>query len=103
MSQAASKKQDAHWENDLVVLNSLKQSQAYIEFTLEGKIIDANDIFLAEMGYLKQEVLGFHHSMLVEPDYTASIEYKHFWRDLSHGKAQQQEFARIKKTGEKST
>lgn len=44
--------------------NAIQQNTAYISFNPQGYIIDANDIFLAAVGYSKAEVLGKHHRKL---------------------------------------
>ena len=47
------------------VLKAINKSHAVIEFDLDGKILDANDIFLDVMGYRLSEIRGKHHSMFV--------------------------------------
>ncbi|MDX1925989.1 MAG: methyl-accepting chemotaxis protein [Pirellulaceae bacterium] len=77
----------------------LDESQATIEFELDGTIITANDNFLRTMGYSLMEIVGKHHSMFVEPKYASSPEYRQFWSDLSSGKRQEAEFKRLGKSG----
>ncbi len=40
-----------------------------IEFTLDGKILSANENFLKTMGYRADEIVGQHHRMFVDPAY----------------------------------
>ena len=60
-------------------LNAIGKSQAVIEFNLDGTIITANQNFCAAMGYALSEIQGKHHSMLVDPAYKYSAEYRQFW------------------------
>lgn len=94
--QAKLKEQKEEMEAQSKAINS---TLAFIEFTTDGIIIDANDIFLKTMGYTSEEVLGKHHRMFAEASYTNSLAYTQFWQKLSGGIAQQGEFKRINKDG----
>lgn len=78
---------------------SLDNSQAIIEFNMDGSIITANKNFLMVMGYSLAEIQNQHHSIFVDLDYKNSAEYKQFWHDLSLGNFQQAEFKRLAKGG----
>jgi methyl-accepting chemotaxis protein len=78
---------------------AFSQVQAMIEFKSSGEIIDANDNFFATMGYRRDEIVGKHHRMFVEPAYAASPEYEAFWRRLNDGQAAVDSFRRIGKGG----
>lgn len=90
------KKRNADFEGQLDAIN---KSQAVIHFDLDGTILDANENFLSAMGYTREEVVGKHHSMFVEPEYKTSQEYRRFWDDLAAGKFQSDEFKRVGKGG----
>ena len=64
------------------VISSIKNNIATIEFSPDGTIIDANELFLAIAGYQKQEVIGKHHSVMCLSHYSNSSEYKEFWQNL---------------------
>ncbi|MEA1834045.1 PAS domain S-box protein [Methylobacterium durans] len=66
-------------------LAAVNRSQAVIQFDPSGRILDANENFLAAIGYRVGEVRGQHHSMFVEPDYAKSPEYAAFWERLRQG------------------
>ncbi|AWN41197.1 PAS domain S-box protein [Methylobacterium durans] len=66
-------------------LAAVNRSQAVIQFDPSGRILDANENFLAAIGYRVDEVRGRHHSMFVEPDYARSPEYAAFWERLRQG------------------
>ena len=81
-------------------IEAIGKSQAVIEFTPEGNIIQANDNFLNALGYSMDELKGKHHSLFVERSYQDSVEYKEFWRNLAAGKFDAGEYKRIGKGGE---
>ncbi|HLO75266.1 MAG TPA: PAS domain-containing methyl-accepting chemotaxis protein [Magnetospirillum sp.] len=80
-------------------LSALDKSQAVIEFTPDGTIIDANANFLKALGYELAEIKGKHHSMFVEAAYRDSPDYRDFWDKLRRGQAQVAQFKRIGKGG----
>ncbi|MEI5666212.1 methyl-accepting chemotaxis protein [Bosea sp. CCNWLW174] len=80
---------------------SIRRWQAVIEFDLDGKIIEANDLFLQAVGYQRSEIIGQHHSMFVPREERATEAYRSFWQDLSGGKAFQAQFARVAKSGKR--
>ena len=53
---------------------AIRKSQAVIEFSMDGTVLDANDNFLKALGYRLEEIQGQHHSMFVEPAYKLSSE-----------------------------
>ncbi|PIC02177.1 PAS domain-containing methyl-accepting chemotaxis protein [Caulobacter sp. X] len=76
-------------------VTAIHRSQAVIEFQLDGTIIDANDNFLATMGYRIEEIRGRHHSMFVDPADVASPDYARFWERLRAGEFFSDAFRRI--------
>jgi methyl-accepting chemotaxis protein len=46
---------------------AIGESQAVIEFNMDGTIITANENFLKAIGYTLAEIKGKHHGMFVEP------------------------------------
>jgi len=80
-------------------VDAIGRSQAVIEFTLDGRILDANENFLKVMGYRLDEIVGRHHSLFVDPAQHDSAEYKHFWQALVRGEFQAGQFVRIAKGG----
>jgi len=84
---------------DASLINGIFNSQAVIQFTLDGTIIDANDNFIKTVGYRRDEIIGRHHSIFVEPAYAASAEYRQFWEKLRTGDFLEGEFRRLGKGG----
>src|SRR3569623_917421 len=80
-------------------LAAIAKSQAIIEFTPDGTILDANQNFLGVMGYTLEEVRGQHQRILVERSYAQSPEYAEFWRRLGRGEFDSAEYKRLSKGG----
>ncbi|WP_315985444.1 methyl-accepting chemotaxis protein [Stenotrophomonas sp. Ste96] len=92
----AQKFQAADFAGQLAAIN---KSQAVIEFDLEGRILAANENFLAAMGYALEEVRGQHHSMFAEPEHRQSAEYRAFWAKLGRGEYDAGQYKRLGKGG----
>ncbi|WP_250132098.1 methyl-accepting chemotaxis protein [Stutzerimonas nitrititolerans] len=86
--------------SSLDVIDAIEQTQAVIEFDLDGKIVRANKKFLDLLGYSLDEVRGRHHSIFATPDYAQSTAYRSFWQDLRAGRPQTGEFKRLSRSGE---
>ncbi len=93
------------WDNVTTVrsnagsLAALNRSQAIIEFTLDGKVLHANDNFLRALGYSLDDIRGQHHSIFVEPSERNSPEYRAFWAKLGAGEYDSGQYKRITKSG----
>lgn len=94
-TQEETSRKEVELNNQLTAINS---SMASIEFTIDGIIETANDLFLKTMGYSLEEIRGKHHRMFVDAAYAQSDEYKRFWIDLAL-KTNSGEFKRIGKRG----
>ena len=81
-------------------IQAIGKAQAVIEFSLDGRILHANDNFLGALGYSLAEIKGQHHSMFVEPTYRASVEYRQFWDKLGRGDYEAGRFMRVGKSGQ---
>ncbi|MBC7928597.1 MAG: PAS domain-containing methyl-accepting chemotaxis protein [Bryobacteraceae bacterium] len=81
------------------VMAAINKSQAVIEFEMDGTILNANENFLAVVGYSLEEIAGRHHSMFVEDSYARSVEYREFWANLNRGLYQAAEYKRFGKAG----
>lgn len=78
---------------------AISKSQAVIEFTPDGVIVNANENFLTTLGYKLDEIKGQHHRMFVTPEEAASPDYKKFWEKLKSGAYDAGEYKRIGKGG----
>ncbi len=92
----AQQMQAADFAGQLAAINT---SQAVIEFSLDGRILSANDNFLAALGYSLDDVRGQHHSMFAEPDYARSDAYRAFWQKLGRGEFDAGQYRRLGKGG----
>ncbi len=70
------------------------QSHAIIVFDADGRILSANDRFMAIMGY-GPEIIGQMHVMFVHPDDRLNGTYERFWSRLRQGGSHSGEFRRI--------
>ncbi|MDD1795099.1 PAS domain S-box protein [Enterovibrio sp. ZSDZ42] len=80
-------------------MDAINKVQAVIEFDLQGNILMANENFLSVMGYTLKEIVGEHHSLFVEPEFSRSADYKKFWETLATGKTVTEQFKRLGKGG----
>jgi methyl-accepting chemotaxis protein len=70
-------------------VDAINKSTATITFDMKGFILDANEIFLETMGFKsneKNQVVGKHHSIFVNYEYSKSDDYTKFWQNLNKGK-----------------
>lgn len=82
-------------------MNAINQSNAVIEFDLDGNIVFANQLFLETLGYTSaSEIVGKHHRIFVEDEYEKSHDYAEFWETLRTGKFFSGEVVRVRKDGE---
>ncbi len=80
-------------------IDAINRSQAVIEFTMDGTILNANENFLSTVGYQLDEIKGKHHQIFVDSSYASSHEYRNFWNKLSKGEYHSGEYKRIAKDG----
>ena len=92
----AQKLQAADFDGQLAAIG---KAQAVIEFSLDGRVLNANPNFLAAVGYSADEVRGQHHSMFVEAAYRQSGDYRMFWEKLGRGDYDSGQYKRIAKGG----
>ncbi|MDU6728243.1 MAG: PAS domain-containing protein, partial [Bradyrhizobium sp.] len=78
-------------------IDAINKAQAVIQFTLDGKILDANDNFLNTLGYSLAEIKGQHHSIFVDVAYRSSTDYRMFWDKLARGEYEAGQYRRIGK------
>jgi methyl-accepting chemotaxis protein len=80
-------------------LTAINKVMAVIEFTLDGRVIDANENFLATLGYSLDEIRGQHHSMFVDAGDRQGPAYRAFWDKLARGEHDAGRYRRIGKGG----
>lgn len=84
---------------DEQTLRAIANAFAMIEFDPAGTVLRVNAVFLDLMGYAQEDLIGKHHSLLCERQYSASAAYRTLWKQLADGQFQQGEFCRVRKDG----
>jgi methyl-accepting chemotaxis protein len=91
--------QEIERQNAKGILSAIDESYAYVEFDLSGNVLTANENFLGLMQYKREEIIGKHHKIFVEASQSNLASYATFWEQLNSGKAQNDVYKRITKTG----
>lgn len=81
------------------ILNAIDQTNATIEFDMEGNIVNVNDMYLSVMGYSREELLGKNEISIVPEDEIHSLRYKMLWDTLKNNSFLSGEYRRISKSG----
>jgi len=99
-THAATAEIDAERLSELeAYMRAFDKSNAVIEFSPDGIVLNANQNFLSAMGYTLSEIVGQHHRMFVAPREAASARYDEFWKNLGQGNFASGEFMRVRKGG----
>jgi methyl-accepting chemotaxis protein len=80
-------------------LAAIDKVQAVISFGLDGTILEANDNFLATMGYAREDIVGQHHRIFVDRHDRETVEYRAFWEKLSRGEHDSALYRRVDSRG----
>lgn len=81
------------------IMRAIEDSFAYIEFDIEGNVLNCNKLFETAMGYSLNEIKGTHHRKFCDAALVSSSEYSQFWPDLKSGKAKSGIFKRQTRDG----
>ena len=81
-------------------VRAINEGMAVIEFDLKGNILDANDHFLATVGYTLAEIRGRHHQIFMDPEEARGPAYRDFWDRLGRGQGESGLYRRFAKNGE---
>lgn len=84
---------DAEWQAIEAVMAVLVMSQ-------DGIIERASPAFLDLVGFEQHELLGEHHRIICDSDYSGSEAYIRFWRELVTGNAKSGRFPIINANGQ---
>ena len=88
----------ARLESKNALFDALSRSQAIIEFTPEGYILDANDNFVKAVQYDLDEIKSQHHKIFCEDSFYQ--ENPSFWENLAKGEFRSGQFKRKTKHGD---
>lgn len=83
-----------------MILNTIQQNLAYIQFDTNRQVVDVNANFARTMKYREQEMMGMFHKELCSGSFVASSAYESFWKGLLSGRSQQDKIERVDSTGE---
>ncbi|GKT02120.1 PAS domain-containing protein [Acidovorax sp. SUPP3434] len=82
------------------LITALDRSMAVIEFSLDGKVLRANENFLTIMGYRADQASTMAHPDFCTPALVRSSEYTDFWSQLKAGVFVSGTFQRINSQGQ---
>jgi len=80
-------------------VRALERVAGVMVLSPDGLIESVNDILLDGLGYQRDDLIGQHHRVLCDEEYTRSEDYIRFWRELVTGHTRQGRFERIHANG----
>lgn len=81
------------------IFTAINNTLATIEFSLEGRVIAANEIFLKMMNYTLEEIENKTDRIFTDKSNEPIELYNKFWNELNKGILQRGDFKRITRTG----
>jgi len=81
------------------IMEAIHRIQAIVEFSIDGTILHANQLFLDTMGYTLAAIVGKHHSMFCAPGYAQGDDYQEFWKRLGAGQIASGTYERVGANG----
>ncbi|MBJ7539211.1 methyl-accepting chemotaxis protein [Marinomonas transparens] len=85
-------------DRQLAVYSAINRSSAVIEFEPDGTVLDANENFLATMGFNNSsEIIGQHHRLFCKDEFYQ--KNPDFWAELAQGDFKSGQFERVDKHG----
>lgn len=64
-------------------MDAFLATYASIDFTPDGTILEAKELFLQALGYTLSEIKGKHHRIFCRPESSQTAEYTKFWKKLA--------------------
>jgi methyl-accepting chemotaxis protein len=80
-------------------LAAINKAQAVVEYTLDGKVLAANDIFCSALGYSVEELQGQNLSMVSDAAFAQGNAWRQLFDHLRLGQHESGEFMRVAKGG----
>lgn len=87
-------------QENIEMFLALNRSTAIVQFSLDGKVLDANEQFTQAMGYSLTEIKGRHHRLFCTDEEGKSAQYSEFWNSLNKGIFIAGRFRRVDKRGQ---
>ncbi len=79
-------------------INAVLSSLSTVELDLDGRILDANDVFLGITGYEYTDLIGNLYSSLIPQHASDSLQYNMMWSSILSGSTFSGEFKILSKT-----
>jgi PAS domain S-box-containing protein len=80
---------------------AIERSVAVFGLTRDGIIVTVSDVVLDMLGHQSHQLIGKHHRVLCESDYSGSEEYIIFWRELVTGHVKEGRFTNVDAEGQR--
>jgi len=80
-------------------MEAIDKANAVIEFEVDGTVRTANGNFLSITGYTLDEIVGQHHRLFVDPQESATQEYRELWSRLARGHFESGRYRHFGKAG----
>jgi len=81
------------------IVDAIDTSYSFLEMDIKGNIIGTNEIFCNQMEFSQENLIGKHHRMFVDRNYSNSNDYTRFWDELATGKVQNEQYKLITRSG----
>jgi PAS domain S-box-containing protein len=81
------------------IFTAINNTLATVEFSMEGRVITANDIFLKMMNYTLEEIENKTDRIFTDKSNEPIELYNKFWQELRQGVLQRGDYRRITRTG----
>ena len=90
------KRRNADFEG---VVTAIKRSVAVIEFDLKGRVLDVSPRMASILEYPPEDLIGEHHTRLLDPELFDQEQYTAFWTALRRGEPQHEDVVRLSRSG----
>lgn len=81
------------------IFTAINNTVATVEFTMDGRIITANDMYLKMMNYSLEEIEGKTDRIFADKENEPIEAYNRFWKELNDGVMQRGDFKRMTRDG----
>jgi methyl-accepting chemotaxis protein len=89
----------AEYQDAKAQINAVSRSRAVIEFSMDGRVLTANQNFLDSIGYRLDEITGVDMSFFIDPRDQDSPAYRKLWTGLKQGEFFSDEYKLLGKGG----
>ncbi len=81
------------------IVAAINQTNASIEFDMDGRIIHVNDMYLSVMGYTREALIGRTEAELIPPGEANQQQFEMLWESLGNGSYHAGEYRRLNHEG----